>query len=44
MGVAVRRALDYQSTGRAVGVGAIGFRVQLLLRLMIVSFAGTPQA
>lgn len=47
--VAVRQALDYQSTGRAVGVCAIGWALQLvvfflLVNIMDVQPAGEPPA
>ena len=35
MVVAVRQALDYSSTGRAVGVCVLGFAVQLLLSALV---------
>ena len=35
MVIAVRQALDYQSTGRAIGVCAIGWGVQIIVRVFI---------
>jgi hypothetical protein len=44
MVVAVRQALDYTSTARAVGVCVIGFVVQvLILALMFAALGGGPQ-
>jgi hypothetical protein len=44
MVVAVRQALDYQSTLRAVGVCAIGWLIQMLLMaLLFAIFGGMPQ-
>ena len=40
--IAVRQALDYQSTLRAVGVCVIGWLVQLLFIAFILSFSGGP--
>ena len=37
MVIAVRQALDYESTSRAVGVCAIGWIVQLLILVLLVS-------
>ena len=43
MVIAVRQALDYQSTGRAVGVCLIGWVIQtVLLVLMVVLFGAGP--
>jgi hypothetical protein len=44
MVIAVRQALDYQSTLRAVGVCAIGWVVQaLVLALVFFLFGGAPK-
>ena len=41
--VAVRQALDYQSTWRAIGVVVIGFLVQAIFLVMILRLFGpTP--
>jgi hypothetical protein len=40
--IAVRQALDYQSTWRAVGVCAIGWVIQSLILLLLFSFFGLP--
>lgn len=40
MVIAVRQALDYKSTGRAVGVCAIGWVVQALLLALLLMLAG----
>ena len=40
MVVAVRQALDYQSTLRAVGVCAIGWVIQVILQVLIFSLFG----
>ena len=40
MVIAVRQALDYQSTWRAVGVCLIGWIVQMLIFLVIVALVG----
>jgi hypothetical protein len=40
--VAVRQALDYRSTGRAVVVVVIGWVIQWLLMLLILSVLGRP--
>lgn len=40
--IAVRQALDYRSTLRAVGVCIIGWVVQLLLLVMLFSILGVP--
>ena len=39
--VAVRQALDYQSTWRAIGVVVIGFLVQAIVLIMIIRIFGT---
>jgi hypothetical protein len=45
MVIAVRQALDYQSTWRAVGVCLIGWLIQSLVLLLFFSiFGGLPQA
>lgn len=41
--VAVRQALDYRSTGRAVGVCLIGFVVQVIVFALLFSLAGAPR-
>ena len=38
MVIAVRQALDYEGTGRAIGVVLIGFLVYVLVSIVIVSF------
>lgn len=40
MVVAVRQALDYKSTGRAVGVCAIGFIVEIIILVLVYSLFG----
>jgi hypothetical protein len=40
MVVAVRQALDYQSTGRAVGVCVLGFLIQVLVFAMLFAAMG----
>ncbi len=42
MVIAVRQALDYQSTWRALGVCAIGWVIQLVFLLMVVRTAAMP--
>lgn len=42
MVIAVRQALDYRSTGRAVGVCLIGWLVQLLIMGIIFAITGVP--
>ncbi len=42
MVIAVRQALDYKSTWRAVGVCAIGWVVQAAILLIVVSSVGAP--
>lgn len=42
MVVAVRQALDYQSTGRAVGVCVIGWLVQMAVLWFLLALFGTP--
>jgi hypothetical protein len=45
MVIAVRQALDYESTLRALGVCAIGWVIQMLLMaLFFAIFGGVPQA
>jgi hypothetical protein len=44
MVIAVRQALDYRSTGRAVAVCAIGFIVQIVLFAIFTSLLGVPAA
>lgn len=43
MVVAVRQALDYESTGRAVGVCLIGWLIQMVILSILISLAGGPQ-
>ena len=40
MVIAVRQALDYKSTGRAVGVCVIGWVIQILILVLLFSFLG----
>lgn len=40
MVIAVRQALDYKSTGRAVGVCVLGWIVQVVVLLLLFSIAG----
>jgi hypothetical protein len=42
MVIAVRQALDYQSTWRAVGVCAIGWLIQALLLAVLLTVIGRP--
>ena len=42
MVIAVRQALDYHSTGRAIGVCAIGWVVQAAILVVVASIAGAP--
>jgi len=42
MVVGVRQALDYESTGRAVGVCVIGWVVLLVLQLLVFTLLGSP--
>ena len=42
MVVAVRQALDYTSTGRAVGVCVIGFLVQVAILALLFAALGGP--
>lgn len=44
MVIAVRQALDYRSTWRAVGVCIIGWVVQLLFLLLLFAIFGRPTA
>ena len=41
MVIAVRRALDYQSTWRAIGVVVIGFLIQAIVLIMLLRIFGT---
>jgi len=43
MVIAVRQALDYRSTWRAVGVCLIGWVVQALVLMVLMMFTGAPQ-
>jgi len=40
--IAVRQALDYRSTFRAIGVCIIGWVIQLLVIALFLPFFGTP--
>jgi hypothetical protein len=40
MVIAVRQALDYKSTGRAIGVCVIGFVVQLVIIFLVMALIG----
>ncbi len=42
MVIAVRQALDYHSTGRAIGVCVIGWLVQAAILVVVVSIVGAP--
>ena len=42
MVIAVRQALDYTSTWRAVGVCAIGWIIQTVILALVFTFFGTP--
>ena len=44
MVVAVRQALDYTSTGRAIGVCVIGFLVQVAILALLFAALGAPRA
>lgn len=44
MVIAVRQALDYTSTMRAVGVCCIGFAIQMLIMMILFSLFGGPTA
>jgi hypothetical protein len=44
MVVAVRQALDYTSTARAVGVCVIGFVVQAVILVLLFAALGAPRA
>jgi hypothetical protein len=41
--IAVREALDYQSTVRAVGVCAIGWIIQLAIFMLFFALTGFPR-
>jgi len=41
--IAVRQALDYKSTGRAVGVCVIGWLIQALILALVMKMAGAGQ-
>jgi hypothetical protein len=43
MVIAVRQALDYSGTLRAVGVCAIGWIIQVILMVILFSFMGAPE-
>ena len=40
MVIAVRQALDYESTWRAIGVVIIGFLVQAIILIMVIRIFG----
>lgn len=40
--IAVRQALDYRSTWRAAGVSVIGWAIQVVLLMLIMSLLGGP--
>jgi hypothetical protein len=40
--IAVRQALDYKSTLRAVGVCVIGWIIQMLVLMLLFSILGGP--
>ena len=42
MVIAVRQALDYESTWRALGVCVVGWVVQAVILLIVVSIVGAP--
>jgi hypothetical protein len=42
MVIAVRQALDYQSTMRSVGVCIIGWIIQMFLLMLLFSIFGSP--
>ncbi len=42
MVIAVRQALDYKSTGRAIGVCVIGWAIQILILVVLFSILGVP--
>jgi hypothetical protein len=42
MVVAVRQGLDYESTGRAVGVRVIAFVAQVLVIVMLIALVARP--
>jgi hypothetical protein len=44
MVIAVRQALDYTSTWRAIGVCVIGFLVQVVILALLLAALGAPQA
>jgi len=44
MVIAVRQALDYESTLRASGVCLIGWIIQLLILALLFSILGAPQS
>lgn len=44
MVIAVRQALDYRSTLRAVGVCAIGWVIQTLIQVLLSSIFGLPRS
>ncbi len=41
--IAVRQALDYKSTGRAIGVCIIGFIINIVISIFIYKLFGLPQ-
>lgn len=42
MVIAVRQALDYKTTGRAVGVCIIGWLIQIIMLALLISILGAP--
>jgi len=44
MVIAVRQALDYSSTGRAIGVCAIGWVINIAVLMLLFSILGAPAA
>jgi len=44
MVIAVRQALDYKSTGRAIGVCIIGWAIQVAILALLLGLAGGPKA
>ncbi len=42
MVIAVRQALDYKTTGRAVGVCIIGWLIQIIILALLISILGAP--
>jgi len=44
MVIAVRQALDYKSTGRAIGVCVLGWLLQALILALLLAAAGVGRA